>query len=48
MELITGVERRQCWDLKEKFRIGAGAEALGAVFAAVTRRHDVSRGQLWT
>ena len=47
MEIIRGVERRRRWDLEEKLRIVAEAEAPGAVFAAVARRHGVSRGQLW-
>jgi transposase len=47
LEIIRGVERRRRWDLEEKLRIVAETEAPGAVFAAVARRHDVSRGQLW-
>jgi transposase len=48
MEIITGVERRRRWRLEEKLRIVAEAEQLGASFAAVARRHEVSRGLLWT
>jgi len=48
MEILFGVERRRRWRLEEKLRIVAEAEAPGAVFAHVARRHDVSRGQLWT
>lgn len=48
MEILSGVERRRRWRLEEKLRIVAEAEASGAVFAHVARRHDVSRGQLWT
>jgi transposase len=47
MEIITGVERRRRWRDEDKLRIVAEAEALGAVFAEVARRHDISRGQLW-
>ena len=48
MEILSGVERRRRWRLDEKLRIVAEAEAAGSVFADVARRHDVSRGQLWT
>lgn len=48
MEIITGVERRRRWRLEEKLRIVAEAEQPGACFAEVARRHDVSRGLLWT
>jgi len=48
MEIITGVERRRRWRLEEKLRIVAEAEQPGASFAAVARRHEVSRGLLWT
>ncbi|MHB1304806.1 MAG: IS66-like element accessory protein TnpA [Acidiphilium sp.] len=48
MEIITGVERRRRWRDEDKLRIVAEAEAPGAVFAEVARRHDVSRGQLWS
>jgi transposase len=47
VEIITGVERRRRWRLDEKVRIVAEAEAPGACFAEVARRHDVSRGLLW-
>ena len=47
MEIITGVERRRRWRLEEKLRIVAEAEQPGASFAAVARRHEVSRGLLW-
>ena len=47
MEIITGVERRRRWRDEDKFRIVAEAEAPGAVLAAVARRHEVSRGQLF-
>jgi len=48
MEILSGMERRRRWRLEEKLRIVAEAEAPGSVFAHVARRHDVSRGQLWT
>jgi len=47
MEIITGVERRRRWRLGEKLRIVAEVEQPGASFAAVARRHEVSRGLLW-
>ena len=45
--MITGVERRRRWRDEDKLRIVAEAEAPGAVFALVARRHEISRGQLW-
>ncbi len=47
MEILRGIERRRRWGLADKLRIVAEVEAPGAVFAAVARRHDISRGQLW-
>ncbi len=47
MEIITGVERRRRWQDEDKLRIVAEAETPGAVLAAVARRHEVSRGQLF-
>ena len=47
MEILTGVERRRRWRVDEKLRILAELERPGACFAAVARRHDVSRGLLW-
>ena len=47
MEIITGVERRRRWRLVEKLRIVAEVEQLGASFADVARRHEISRGLLW-
>jgi len=47
MEIITGVERRRRWRLEDKLRIVAEAERPGACFAAVARRHEVSRSVLW-
>jgi transposase len=48
MEIITGVERRRRWRLEEKLRIVAETEQPGACFAEIARRHDVSRGLLWS
>jgi transposase len=47
MEIISGVERRRRWRDEDKLRIVAEAETPGAVLAAVARRHEVSRGQLF-
>ena len=47
MEIITGVERRRRWRLEEKLWIVAEVEQPGASFAAVARRHELSRGLLW-
>ena len=48
MEIITGVERRRRWRLEEKLRIVDEVERPGACFAEVARRHEVSRGLLWS
>ncbi len=48
MEIITWVERRRRWRCEEKLRIVAEVERPGASFADVARRHEVSRGLLWT
>jgi transposase len=48
MEIITGVERRRRWRTEDKLRIVAEVERPGACFAEVARRHEVSRGLLWT
>ena len=47
MEIVTGVERRRRWRADEKLRIVAETEQPGASFAAVARRHEISRGLLW-
>ena len=47
MVIITGVERRRRWRADEKLRIVAETEQPGASFAAVARRHEISRGLLW-
>jgi hypothetical protein len=46
MEIIGGVERRR-WRLEEKLRIVAESEELGACFAEVARRCDLTQGLLW-
>lgn len=47
MEIITGVERRRRWSLKEKLRIVAETEQPGAAIAEIARRYEISRGLLW-
>lgn len=47
MEIITGDERRRRWRREDKLWIVAEVEQPGASFAAVARRHELSRGQLW-
>lgn len=47
MEIITGVERRRRWPLRDKLRIVAELDEAGAIFADVARRNEVSRGLLW-
>jgi transposase-like protein len=48
MEVITGVERRRRWRLEEKLRIVAESQQPGASVSEVARRHEMSRGLLWT
>jgi transposase len=48
MEIISGVERRRRWRREEKLRIVAEVERPGACFADIARRHEVSRGLLWS
>ena len=48
MEVITGVERRRCWRPEEKLRIVAESEQPDASVSDVGRRHEMSRGLLWT
>jgi transposase len=48
MEVITGVERRRRWRLEEKLRIVGESEQPGASVSDVARRHEMSRGLLWT
>ncbi|MBC7729572.1 MAG: transposase, partial [Microbacteriaceae bacterium] len=47
MGIVTGVERRRRWRREEKLRIVVEVEQPGASFAAVARRHELSRGLLW-
>jgi len=47
MEIIIGADRRRRWRLEEKLRIVAETEQPDASFAAVARRHEISRGLLW-
>jgi len=47
MEIIIGAERRRRWRSEEKLRIVAETEQPGASFAAVARRHEISRALLW-
>ena len=48
VEIITGVERRRRWRPEEKRRVLAELELPGASVAEVARRHDISRGLLWS
>jgi transposase len=47
IEVITGVERRRKWSLREKVAIVAESLAEGAVVSEVARRHDLSPQQLF-
>jgi transposase len=47
MEIITGVERRRRWRVKDKLRIVAETEQPGACFVEIARRHEVCRSLLW-
>ena len=47
MEILVGADRRRRWRAEEKLRIVAETEQPGASFAAVARRHEISRGLLW-
>lgn len=47
MEILTGVERRRRWSLREKLRIVAESERTDAGVAEVARRYEISRGLLW-
>ena len=46
--VLTGPERRRRWDPDDKMRILAEAFSPGACVEAVARRHDVSRGLIYT
>ncbi|WP_459698352.1 IS66-like element accessory protein TnpA, partial [Acidisoma sp. C75] len=48
MEIITGVERRRRWRSEEKQRVLAELEVPGVTVTEVARRHDISRGLIWT
>ena len=48
MEIINGIERRRRWRIEEKIRIVAESQQPGVTVADVARRHDVSRGLVWT
>lgn len=48
MEIITGVERRRRWRPEEKQRVLAELEVPGVTVTEVARRHDISRGLIWT
>ncbi|MGH3304998.1 MAG: IS66-like element accessory protein TnpA [Streptosporangiaceae bacterium] len=47
MEIITGVERRRRWSLREKRRIVAESERPGTGVAEIARKYEISRGLLW-
>lgn len=46
--ILTGPERRRRWRPEDKMRILAEAFSPGACVEAVARRHDVSRGLIYT
>ncbi|WP_459678133.1 IS66-like element accessory protein TnpA [Acidisoma sp. 7E03] len=48
MEIITGFERRRRWRPEEKQRVLAEPEVPGVTVTEVARRHDISRGLIWT
>jgi transposase len=48
LEIITGIERRRRWRVEEKLRIVAESQQAGATVAEIARRHEVSRGLIWT
>jgi transposase len=47
VEVITGVERRRRWTVREKLTIVAESMADGAVVSEVARRHGISPQQLF-
>jgi transposase len=47
-EILTGPERRRRWSAEEKARIVAETTRPGARVTDVARRHEVSRGLLYT
>jgi transposase-like protein len=48
LEIITGIERRRRWRIEEKLRIVAESQQSGVTVGEVARRHEVSRGLVWT
>src|SRR3546814_20625074 len=46
--VLTGPERRRRWRPEDKLRILAEAFSPGGCVGAVARRHDVSRGLIYT
>ncbi|MGO9869972.1 MAG: IS66-like element accessory protein TnpA [Rhodomicrobium sp.] len=48
MAILTGPERRRRWSEAERLRIVEEACAPGARVADVARRHEVSRGLIYT
>jgi transposase len=46
--VLTGPERRRRWRLEDKLMILGEAFSPGACVEAVARRHDVSRGLIYT
>jgi transposase-like protein len=48
VEIITGVERRRRWRPDEKRRVLSELEAPGVTVTEIARRHDISRGLIWT
>jgi transposase len=48
LEIINGIERRRRWRIEEKLRIVAESQRSGVTVADVSRRHEVSRGLIWT
>ena len=48
MTVVTGPERRRRWRPEDKLRILAEAFSPGACVDEVARRHDVSRGLIYT
>lgn len=47
-EVLVGPERRRRWSAEEKARIVAESMAPAAKVAEIARRHDVSRGLIYT
>lgn len=47
-EVLVGPERRRRWSAEAKARIVAESMVLGAKVAEIARRHEVSRGLIYT